>query len=395
LEQEYGLAVDQGREKKREAPPLPDKAAALEAHSGQESFISYAQRHREAIMAELGQARGWHDMHQTLARYGLEIKPHGNGLAIRDKHGKASMKASALDRSLSMKKLEARFGPYAPLKIIKIVPEQDRYQAAPLHRSPERGKLFAEYRQGISERKARLEAVKEREKAALAAIRKEWADKRAAIEAMSIAKKNRRNLLALSRRHEAEALARARLEAQPAREAVRRDIPFTTWNAFLRLKAEHGNETALAVLRSKRETVSEEKEATPAVNWSDRLSARAENAARERAALETEGISGRAKTRLLAVARMESLVAEGAIPGFSHKVDNKGAVVFTLPGGGTIRDQGKALFFTAASEETRKTAMRYARKKWGKAILIEGNRIVREPERDKALEAEQHKGLER
>jgi hypothetical protein len=40
----------------------------------------------------------------------------------------------------------------------------------PLHRSPERGELFTRYRQGIESRKTRLEAVKEREDAALAAM---------------------------------------------------------------------------------------------------------------------------------------------------------------------------------------------------------------------------------
>jgi hypothetical protein len=37
---------------------------------------------------------------------------------------------------------------------------------------------------------------------------------------------------------------------------------------------------------------------------------KADFAARERAALETEGISGKAKTRLLAVLRMERIAAE-------------------------------------------------------------------------------------
>jgi hypothetical protein len=90
----------------------------------------------------------------------MSITPHGNGLAIRDKHGKAKIKASALDRSLSMKKLEARFGAFAPLKIFEAIQERDRYQAAPLHRGPERGRLYAEYRQGIEERKARLQAIR-------------------------------------------------------------------------------------------------------------------------------------------------------------------------------------------------------------------------------------------
>jgi len=71
---------------------------------------------------------------------------------------------------------------------------------------------------------------------------------------MGIAKKNRRNLLSIARKHEAEAIAKVRLAIQPEREAVRRDIPFTSWNGFLQHKAEQGNETALAILRSRRES---------------------------------------------------------------------------------------------------------------------------------------------
>ena len=38
-------------------------------------------------------------------------------------------------------------------------------------------------------------------------------------------KRNRRNLLTLARKHEAEALAKAKLASLPEREAVRRETP--------------------------------------------------------------------------------------------------------------------------------------------------------------------------
>ena len=44
LEKEYGLTVDNGREQRQENA-LSHKAAAIEAHTGQESFESYAKRH--------------------------------------------------------------------------------------------------------------------------------------------------------------------------------------------------------------------------------------------------------------------------------------------------------------------------------------------------------------
>jgi hypothetical protein len=147
LEREYGLHVDNGLEQRRqEMPPLGEKAAALEAHSGQESFESYAARHKPLIIEALERASNWREFHEALAVFGLTVQPHGNGLAIRDRHGKHAVKASAVDRSLSLKKLKARFGSYIPPQGLEHVREQMRYQAVPLHRSSERGNLYSEYR---------------------------------------------------------------------------------------------------------------------------------------------------------------------------------------------------------------------------------------------------------
>jgi hypothetical protein len=138
------------------------------------------------------------------------------------------------------------------------------------------------------------------------------------------------------------------------------------------------------VLRSRQESVAEEKEAAPKKDWSqhgrEQFSSKADYAARERAALEMEGVSAKAKKRLLAVLRMESLAAGKGLDGFKHTVDSKGAVVFTLPGGGVIRDEGKELFFSARDEMARHIALAYAQKKWGRGVTLEGNRIAREPE---------------
>lgn len=420
LEREYGLAVDHGIELNSvERQRGNEKARLVEAHTGQQSFDSYAKEHRESILRSLETETtgSWQDLHVALAAHGMEIKPHGNGLAITDRHSKQrghAIKASALDRSLSLKKLEARFGVYQPPQNLDHVQERSRYAATPLHRSPERGQLFVEYLTGIEARKATLQTVKEREDITLAAIRAEWAAKLRKLERKNIAKKNLRRLLQIARKHEAEALAKARLSFHEPRNAVRQEIPFTSWNGFLLHKAEQGSEIALAILRSRQEHVAPEQEtATPDKDWSrhgreqfspDTVQIRAEYAEKERATLETDGIGGRGKTRLLAVLRMERLAAESAgqsgeavIVGFRHSVDHKGTVIFTLPDGGVIRDQGKELFFSARDETARSVALLYARRKWGIGISLEGNRICREAERDISLKKkkEQNQGMER
>lgn len=399
LEREFGLAVDQGIERSSiDRPRINEKARTVEAHTGQQSFASYAQSHREAVLSSLEAASAWQDLHAALAAHGMEIKPHGNGLAIKDRHGKRAahaMKASALDRSLSRQKLTARLGPYQPPQHLDRIRELSRYTAAPLHRSPERGQLFVEYRAGIEARKTALQSVKEQESAALAAIRAEWAIKRRELERKNIAKKNLRRLLQLARKHEVEALAKARLSFQEPRKAVRQEIPFTSWNGFLQYKAEQGNEIALAVLRSVTHIVAPEQEAASwAQRGAEQVSAkammRAEHAAREREVLELNGVSGKGKSRLQAVLRMEQVFQESRVDtsDIRHHVDRKGAVVFTLQDEASIRDTGRDVFFSARSEAARKAALLYAQKKWGKHIRLEANRIVRHEMSNRAPEIE-------
>lgn len=399
LEREYGLAVDNGRAKEKQRP-LGEKAALVEAHTGQQSFESYAKGQKDNILGVLAAATDWQMLHEGLARYGMEIKPHGSGLVIADRHNQRhAVKASAVDRGLSLKKLTEKLGPYLPAQGLERITEQSRYQTTPLHRSPERGALYAEYQQGIEKRKTGLTTVKEQEDATLAAIKEKWTTKRRELELLNIAKKNRRNLLQLARKHEAEETARARLSFQSPREAIRGEIPFSSWNDFLQYKAGQGNEAALAILRSTQEIAEPDREPQTAVvkNWSQhdkeqftphRAEVRAEYAAREVAALENANVSGKAKKQLLAVLRMERLAAEEAahIQGFSTAVDRKGTVIFTLPGGGRILDSGKELFFSGNNDTARHVAVRYAQEKWGKSLCVEGNKIVR---LEKKLEKEQ------
>ncbi len=74
------------------------------------------------------------------------------------------------------------------------------------------------------------------------------------------------------------------------------------------------------------------------------------------------------KKTLLAYLRMEELLKEGhglnlRPEDVTRSVDNKGAVVFILPGGGKVRDTGKEVLFSGADELAVKVAEGYARKK--------------------------------
>jgi hypothetical protein len=55
LEQEYGLIVDNGRSNDKQRS-LGEKAALIEAHTGQQSFESYANAHKDNILHVLSAA---------------------------------------------------------------------------------------------------------------------------------------------------------------------------------------------------------------------------------------------------------------------------------------------------------------------------------------------------
>lgn len=254
-----------------------------------------------------------------------------------------------------------------------------------------------------------LEAVKERENKQLAAIGQEWAAKRREIKSMGIHKRNRRNLLTLARKHEKEAIAKAKLTMQPEREAVRHEIPYTSWQDFLKLEAESGNEVALAVLRSRNESVEPETALEPAQtpkkdwsrhgqDYSAKTAIRAEYAEKERELQERQGISASGKKELQAFLRMEQITAEAQAEGsplgdIKRRIDGKGIVIFTLEGGGMIRDTGKELFFSPHDPQVEHVARRYAEKKWGKRLAVEKGRILFQPER--MLEHQQQAGIPR
>ena len=142
----------------------------------------------------------------------------------------------------------------------------------------------------------------------------------------------------LTRQYEAEEL-----------HAVRMDAGAGNWLDFLRQKAARGDDTALAVLRSRKEEVASEL-------TQRRMQARAAYLASKTAILENAELSTKTKNRLISVALMESLAS-----GTTARISKLGSVIFTLPDGGKICDTGHSISF---SDEARETALAYMAAKW-------------------------------
>lgn len=341
----------------------------METHSGQQSFQSYAKSHNVELHAALVGAKSWEEAHAAFARFGLEIRRRTNGLIVKDRHSrnaKRTVPASDVAREFSLKNLESRFGSFVPPRAPERFSEQCRYEAAPLYRGPGRAELFKEYQAGIQSRIARLKHIKDQEEAAVEAIRRKWTAKRAELAALDIAKRNRRNLIAVARKREAEEIAKAHLPYQVPRQKVRRNIPYASWNAFLQWKAEQGHEIAFTILRStpsKSEINHEER--TP-----DIAELRAIYATKAREIVEDHHFYQKGKNRLLSVLRMEQILEEEKkqnpnntlYSNFRFHIDTKGTIIFTLSSGGTIRDTGQSLYFTVSDKTAREIAQRYAKR---------------------------------
>ena len=357
LEKEYGLVVDNGREKKS-GKTLGSAASTVEAHSGRQSFESYAQEQARTVMDRLESARTWEEAHILLAERGLVLQKRGAGLVIRNRHGRQMTKASAASRDLSLKKLEARFGRFTPADRERLPASEVSYGAEPLQKVPNRGALWEEFQAVRLEQRERLEASK-----------RKWREYCEDLQRRPVGKRARTAGLKLARQYAAQ-----------ERHQLTAGYP-ANWMDFLRRKAAQGNENALAVLRSRHEEFEPEQFAAE----QKRVQVKTDLQAQKTEILEKDGMTASLKNSLLSDALMRSIA-----PGATARISRHGVVIYTLPDGGKICDTGRRISF---SESARETALAYMAAKWnvrrlekdgkGRAVLVlrDGRKIVDEGKR--------------
>lgn len=141
MEQKHGLKVDLGRADKLQPERRPQRALDKEAHTWEQSFDGYVRENKTELMAVLDQASTWQDLHDGMARFSLELQPHGNGLVIAESNGKHRVKASSIDRLLSKKALESRFGGFVP-PVVDLDVDRQRSNPAPEPKTYDLVKVF-------------------------------------------------------------------------------------------------------------------------------------------------------------------------------------------------------------------------------------------------------------
>lgn len=389
MENNYGLVVDNGISQGQEASAqIEQKAASMEAHSGEQSFQSFVLEHKAAILKKLGAAENWAEAHAALAEYGIEIKPHGNGLVVVSGAGKGAIKASAIDRSLSKNRLTNRFGEYAGSE--KSAAPTKQYDRQPVQpHSGERTKLYQQYKELLEQRKAHMAMVSHQNTADLFAIKEVHSEQRNVIEKRILPRKTKSKLRKIVRIEERLALEKNRAAGQARLQKIRKQYPFHNWNGYLRWQAQQGSEIALAVLRSKTQHQDEVPlQENTFVNFHETRRQIRLKALEKEQQITTSALNTKHRGGLIALTRMEQLVAQESLQrtvktdnrkmffGVRYAIDNNGIVIFTLPEGGTIRDTGQKLHFSL-DEITQKAAIIYGQARFGKDIQLKDNTIER------------------
>ena len=190
---------EQHRQAQRErGPKLPTKAKDMELATGNESFARYAQdsAKREALATLKQPGATWEDLHRTLAKHGIELRPTSDKKNAFRAHSTAdpsvSIKASMME--LGGGKLVKQLGPWQEPK-----PEMRREQAEreySKHR-PKRDPAMREQRR--DERAAERQGLRDGYKA----YSDEWKASKAPARAAMYADQKKRQK-ALTEKHKAQ-----------------------------------------------------------------------------------------------------------------------------------------------------------------------------------------------
>ena len=246
LELKHGLAQTNHGLSQRKRPK--GRAADLEAHAAEASFLSFVKDKIEApLQTALGEKADWREVHAILVREGLTLKRRGAGLVMADAKSGLAVKASAVNRAFSMKELTSRLGPFQPGTLGAAAADK-AYRRAPLH-PLNTAPLYAGYvrqrQQGLEARRKSREAIAKARNEAYASFSKRRAEvKRSGLTRAG--KTSRRAELRLMRSQAVAALAAKRRKDEAAIE----EAYFFTWVSYLQASAKAGGRDALRALRA-------------------------------------------------------------------------------------------------------------------------------------------------
>ncbi|PXW82412.1 relaxase/mobilization nuclease-like protein [Nitrosomonas sp. Nm84] len=251
MEREYGLT-------KVNHETVSDKAARvaqeIETRTGVESLLSWIKRE---CLDELKQSDNWQDLHQALARHGLEIKGRGNGFVLIANNGVA-VKASSIDRSLSKGNLTQRLGAFVQNEHSTQSSQQNakQYQPRPLQNRIDTSKLYARYQQeqanSVRQRSSQWAILRQSRDQLIERAKREAKLKRNIIKSIKAGKLAKKALYATAHQQFKTTIQVIKSDYQKAYQRSKTNHSRIGWLDWLTFEAKNGNAEALAVLRSRR-----------------------------------------------------------------------------------------------------------------------------------------------
>jgi len=251
IEQEYGLTTVNHETVNDKASRV---AQEIETRTGVESLLGWIKRE---CLDELKQSDNWQDLHQVLARHGLEIKERGNGFVLVANNGVA-VKASSVDRSLSKGNLTQRLGAFVQNEHSTQSSQQNakQYQPRPLQNRIDTSELYARYQQeqanSARQRSSQWTILRQNRDQLIDRTKREAKLKRNIIKNIKAGRLAKKALYATAHQQFKTTIEVIKSDYQKSYQHSKAHHSRMGWLDWLTFEAKNGNAEALAVLRSRR-----------------------------------------------------------------------------------------------------------------------------------------------
>ncbi len=255
LELKHGLIRDNHTERRTGRDRANNRAQDFEARHCGQSFLAWVQEAAAtALLTARDSGQGWQGLHQAAAAHGLVLKPRGAGLVVgHAQDARLHVKASDVDRQLSLQALTNKLGPFEP-------PSQEAgaQPASRAYRKPEQtGALYEAFKQ---ERDA-ADAARKAAVKALQARHISYATELTAFYRGRMKHERESGLRGFLRRESFQHVAGQRAQDHSERreretaerQQVRRAYPVPNWQTWLEGRAADGDTEALKLLRSRQQ----------------------------------------------------------------------------------------------------------------------------------------------
>lgn len=250
VEQEYGLTQVNHKTKIDKTDSVIQD---IETKAGIESLLGWIRRE---CLDDIKCAGTWRILHEVLKNHGLTIKERGNGFVLVSSSGVA-VKASSIDRSLSRGNLTKKMGAfeYAEHSEETLSQKTKHYQPKPLQNRIDTSTLYARYRQeqseATSQRKTQWVVLRDKRDRLIERAKQNARLKRSIIKRIHAGRLAKKTLYAAVHMQFKATIEVIKSDYRQAYTHSKTCYPKMAWLDWLSGEAKHGNNEALAVLRSR------------------------------------------------------------------------------------------------------------------------------------------------